>query len=299
METDRNAAILAAFVDLIRQERERRGLTYEEVAASSGLHRTTVGLYERGERGPTIEAALQIADALGIPLSELVRKAEECAHEGRVKESFQKRREVPIGNLAKGDALRKATGLSLDCLRQAMLDTYRTLDTIDYQLQAHGVDPIARLVELANLSSMVGNLLAAGLAAASNGIYKRNRPHAYPDLMPQTGGYEDLELKVALETNKPKGHLPKPGMYITFRYVLCDRNGVFQKGKLSRGECVFIWEVKVGHLGADDFALSSTEGDSGKTAVIKTDVFNAMPMIYFDRELNPYSPRSGKYPGFN
>lgn len=299
METGRNAAILAAFVDLIRQERERRGLTYEEMAASSGLHRTTVGLYERGERGPTIEAALQVADALGIPLSELVRKAEEGANESRVKESFQRRREVPVGNLFKGDVLRKATGLSLDCLRQAMLDTYRTLDTIDYQLRAHRVDPIARLVELANLSSMVGNLLAAGLADASNGIYKRNRPHAYPDLIPQTPGYEDLELKVALETNKPKGHLPKPGMYMTFRYVLCDRNGAFQKGKVSRGECVFIWEVKVGHLDADDFALSSTEGDSGKTAVIKTDVFNAMPLIYVDRDLNPYSPRSGDYPGFN
>lgn len=299
METNKNGAILSAFVDLIRKERERQSLTYEDIAAASGLHRTTFGLYERGERGPSIEAALQIAEALGIPLSELLRKAEEGAHQGLVKESFQKKRDVPISNLMKGDVLHKLTGLTLDCLRQAMVETYRTLDTIDYQLQAHGVDPIARLVELANLSSMVGNLLAAGLADASNGLYKRNRPHAYPDLMPQAKGYDDLELKVALETNKPKGHLPKPGMYITFRYVLCDRKGNFQKGKSERGECVFIWEVKVGRLAAEDFALSSTEGDSGKTAVIKTDVFNAMPLIYFDRELNPHSSRYGKYPGFN
>lgn len=299
METEKNSAILSAFADLIRKERERHGLTYEDIAAASGLHRTTFGLYERGERGPTIEAALQIAHALGTPLSELLRTAEEDIHQGLLKESFQKRRAVPIGNLSKDNVLRKLTGFSLDCLRQAILETYRTLDTIDYQLQAHGVDPLARLVELANLSSMVGNLLATGLANASNGIYKRNRPHAYPDLIPQTQGYDNLELKVALETNKPKGHLPKPGMYITFRYVLCDGKGCFQKGKATRGECVFIWEVKVGRLATGDFALSNMAGDSGKTAVIKTNVFNSMPLIYFDRELNPYSPRSEKYPGFN
>lgn len=299
MQTDKNAAILLAFVDLIREERERQGLTYEDMAAASGLHRTTVGLYERSERGPTIEAALQIADALGVSLSELLRKAEEGVYRRFVKESFRKRREVSVDNFTKGDVLRKAAGLSLGCLRQAMLETYRTLDTIDYQLQAHGVDPLARLVELANLSSMIGNLLAAGLADASNGLYKRNRPHAYPDLIPQTKRYDPLELKIALETNKPKGHLPKPGMYITFRYVLCDRSGTFQKGKAMRGDCVFIWEVKVGHLDVEDFALSSTKGDSGKTAVIKTDVFNAMPLIYFDSELNPYSTHSGEYPGFN
>lgn len=299
MAREKHDAIHAALVRLLREERERQGLTYEDIAAASGLHRTTFGLYERGERGPTIDSALRIATALGIPLSEFLRKAEEGVHSGHVREAFREKREVPADNLMKGEILRRSTGLSLEALRQAIIQMYRTLDTIDYQLEAHGAEPVAQLVELANLSSMVGNLLAAGLAEVSNGLYKRNRSHAYPDLIPQAKGYADLELKVALETNRPKGHLPKPGMYITFRYVLCDRHGVFSRGKGNRGNRVFVWEVKVGALSVTDFDLSSTAGDSGKTAVIKSGVFNAMPVVYLDSELNPYSPKSGSYPGFN
>jgi transcriptional regulator with XRE-family HTH domain len=292
--------VLEALVRVLRIEREAKGLNYEDLGAATGLHRTTLGLYERGERCPTIEAALQIAAALGMPLSTLIRKAEESARGSRVNEDFVTRRDVPIGNLRNGAALRSTVGLSPDAVRSAILDCYKTLDTIDQQLVAHGADPMARLVELANLSSMIGNLLGAGLAAASNGLYRRNRPHAYPDLIPQNADLCDLEIKVALEKNKPKGHLPKAGNYITFRYVLCDDAGRYTPGKDNRGDRVFIWEVKTGAILESDFDISNTEGDSGKTAVIKTDVFNAMALIYYDRDLLPYSIRSdGRYPGFN
>lgn len=292
--------ILQALIKVLRVERESKGLTYEEIGAITGLHRTTIGLYERGERCPTIEAALQIAEALGMPLSALIRKAEESVVSGKLNEEYLSRREVPIGNFRNGAALRSSLGLSPDAVRAAILECYNTLDTIDQQLVAHGADPLPRLVELANLSSMIGNLLGAGLAAASNGLYRRNRPHAYPDLIPQKRDYDDLEIKMALEKNKPKGHLPKAGNYITFRYVLCDESGHFTNGKESRGAKVFIWEVKVGRIEEADFNLSNTAGDSGKTAVIKTAVFNAMPLVYYDRELLPYARRSdGSYPGFN
>lgn len=292
--------VLEALVRVLRNEREAKGLNYEDLGAATGLHRTTLGLYERGERCPTIEAALQIAAALGMPLSTLIRKAEESARGSRVNEDFVARRDVPIGNFRNGAALRSTVGLSADVVRSAILDCYKTLDTIDQQLVAHGADPMARLVELANLSSMIGNLLGAGLAAASNGLYRRNRPHAYPDLIPQNADLGDLEIKVALEKNKPKGHLPKAGNYITFRYVLCDDAGRYTPGKDNRGDRVFIWEVKAGSIRESDFDISNTEGDSGKTAVIKTDVFNAMALIYYDRDLLPYGIRSDRrYPGFN
>ena len=137
------------------------------------------------------------------------------------------------------------------------------------------------------------------MANASNGLYIRNRPHAYPDLISQDGQHAELEIKVALEKNKPKGHLPKAGNYITFRYVLCNDDGVYTKGKDNRGNRVFIWEVKVGAIAEAGFDISNTDGDSGKTAVIKTDVFNKMALVYFDPDLLPYSSRSGQYPCFN
>lgn len=292
-------AILRALVALIRQARESRGLNYEDFSAAAGLHRTTLGLYDRGERGPSVEAALNMAAALDIPLSELLRKAEGQAAGNVVCERFVSRREVPVANFRNAKSLRAILGLSHDSVRSAILDCYQTLDTIDEQLAVHRAEPMAKLVELANLSSMIGNLLGAGLANASNGHYVRNRPHAFPDLLPTDGVHGDLELKVALEKNKPKGHLPKAGNYITFRYVLCGNDGKYSKGKDTRGECVFIWEVKVGSLTENDFDISNTAGDSGKTAVIKTKVFNSMPLIYFDADLLPYSSRSAQYPGFN
>ncbi|MCC5848693.1 MAG: helix-turn-helix transcriptional regulator [Verrucomicrobia bacterium] len=291
--------VLKELVALIRHEREARGLNYEDFSATSGLHRTTLGLYDRGERSPSLEAALNMAVALDIPLSDLLRKAESAAKGNFVSEHFLSRREVPLANFRNPDRLRKFIGLPVDALRSAILSCYQTLDTIDEQLNYHGTDPISQLVELANLSSMIGNLLGAGIAHASNGLYVRNKPHAYPDLLPQDHNHKDLEIKVALEKNKPKGHLPKAGNYITFRYVLCNKDGVYLKGKDNRGSKVFIWEVKVGELSVNDFDISNTDGDSGKTAVIKTNIFNSMDLVYYDPELLPYSSKSLKYPGFN
>lgn len=182
------------------------------------------------------------------------------------------------------------TRLDGEAVAHAIESAYHTFDLIDEQLLENGSEPLAGLVELANLSSILGNLLAAGLAEASNGIYLRNGPHKYPDLLANVADVPDVEVKTALEGNRPKGHLSKPGAYLTFRYVLCDRSGTYSRGKNNRGNVASVWEVKFGVLSDHDFNISSTEGDSGKTAVIKTPTFHAMELIYFDPILSP-SPR--------
>jgi transcriptional regulator with XRE-family HTH domain len=299
MSSPNPEAILAALIELFKAEREAQNLNYEELASGTGLHRTTLGLYERGERGPTVEAALLIAAALDVPLSVLLRRAEERTKADCLSEVYYKRRDVPVANLRNAVKLRQTIGLQPESIRDAILNCYKTLDTIDEQLIANGGEPIAKLVELANLSSMICNLLGSGIAKASNGLYLRNRSHAYPDLIPQNTIYDNLELKVALEKNKPKGHLPKAGNYITFRYVLCDGQGDHKKGKDSRGTKVFIWEVKCGAVRTEDFDISNTAGDSGKTAVIKTTIFNRMHLVYYDKDLLPYAGNGDEYPGFN
>ncbi len=79
--------------------------------------------------------------------------------------------------------------------------------------------------------------------------------------------------------------------------MLGSKTGDYVRGKENRKDTVWIWEVKVGRIKASDFSISNTEGDSGKTAVIKTDVFNQMPLVYFDPLFCPHS--SAKYPGYN
>jgi transcriptional regulator with XRE-family HTH domain len=294
--------IVDIFFRLVRSLREAQGLTLESLADRAGIHRTHLGLLERGERQPTLSVAVKISEALDLKTSEILLKSE-LIGSGKVNERdaflTMAVRAEQANCIRKQDALEYFTGLSGSMLLQAIQNTYNTLDTIDSELTASGLPPIGGLVELANLSSMVGNIVGSSIAEASNGLYLRNRPHQYPDLLPQHHTARSLELKMALETNRPKGHLPKPGTYITFRYVLADQHGRYVRGKPNRGSTVWIWEVKVGEVREEDFDLSNTAGDSGKTATIKTAVFNQMPLVYFDPRYCPHPMRNDTYPAFN
>lgn len=294
--------LVSALIQLLQAIRIEAGLTLEQLADQAQVHRTTIGLLERAERAPSVDVAARIAKALGYPLSEIVAKAELIA-DGKIgaAEAFaEEKARILHDNLLRARSdFESFTALPSASLLTAIEATYHTLDLIDAQLIARDSPPIGRLVELANLSSMVGNLIGGALAEASNGLYKRNKPHHYPDLIPLRIPAKDLELKVALETNKPKGHLPKPGRYITFRYVLGDRRGNYKRGKDSRGDTVWFWEVKIGTVEVADFSISNTEGDSGKTAVIKTEVFNKMKLVFFDNRYCPHPMKDGRYPGHN
>lgn len=279
----------SAVVDVIARLRREAGLTLEDLADRAGLHRTSLGLVERGERGLTIESAAKIAEALGLSLGSLVALAEAGEEGVSPQETALSPRRLPTSVSLNEDRLLELTGLETSAIRSAVEYVYDTLDLIDAELIARGSEPISGLVELANLSSMIGNLVGAGVAEASNGLYVRNRPHAFPDLVPQRADLPDLEIKTALESNSPKGHLPKEGVYMTFRYGLGGPNGEYTRGKDGRGRTAWIWEVRVGYLGLDDFSISNTAGDSGKTAVIKTEPFKSMPVVLFDPRFFPYA----------
>lgn len=56
-----------------RAARVTRGLSQEELAELSGLHRTYIGAVERGQRNITLLNAEKISHALGVTLAELVK----------------------------------------------------------------------------------------------------------------------------------------------------------------------------------------------------------------------------------
>lgn len=298
---ERGDAMSAAVVRLLGEIRAQTGMTMEELADRAEVHRTYIGLLEQGKRQPTIDTAARIAEALGVRLSNLLVQAEDRLDQAapnsdiaapsphfEVVQSPSRRlvsrdHFVPRGSAA----LMNLTGLDSEVIALALESAYHTLDLIDEQLLDKKAPPISQLVELANLSSMLGNLLGAGITEASNGLFSRNRPHAFPDLLANRPGLPNIELKTALERNRPKGHLAKAGMYITFRYVLTNRDGLYTPGKAGRGTVPTVWEVKCGELSEEDFSLSNTAGDSGKTAVIKSTSFAAMDLVYQVPELNP------------
>jgi transcriptional regulator with XRE-family HTH domain len=58
---------------VVRRLRESRGLTQEEFAERADVSATYIGFVERGDNVPTLTVILQIASALSISPSELLR----------------------------------------------------------------------------------------------------------------------------------------------------------------------------------------------------------------------------------
>jgi len=54
------------FAGNVRRLRKERGLSQEELAEAAGVHRTYVGMIERGEKNVTIYNIERIALALGV-----------------------------------------------------------------------------------------------------------------------------------------------------------------------------------------------------------------------------------------
>jgi transcriptional regulator with XRE-family HTH domain len=61
----------------VRRARQEHGLSQEALADAAGLDRAYLSGLERGKRNPTLASLAKIAAALGLPLHELVKEAEE------------------------------------------------------------------------------------------------------------------------------------------------------------------------------------------------------------------------------
>jgi transcriptional regulator with XRE-family HTH domain len=66
----------AALGRAVRDLRADRGISQEDLAHRSGMHRTYVGGIERGERNVSYANLLRLAQALGVPPSQLLARAE-------------------------------------------------------------------------------------------------------------------------------------------------------------------------------------------------------------------------------
>jgi transcriptional regulator with XRE-family HTH domain len=62
------------FGERVRELRQAKGLSQEELAFRAKVHRTYLGSIERGERNPALKNIAAIAKALEVSLSELFYK---------------------------------------------------------------------------------------------------------------------------------------------------------------------------------------------------------------------------------
>ena len=64
------------FGQAVRSTRKRSGISQEELASRSELHRTYISDIERGSRNPSLLTMVRLASALGVTLGELVTLSE-------------------------------------------------------------------------------------------------------------------------------------------------------------------------------------------------------------------------------
>ena len=64
--------VLEKFGEKMQKVRQSTEVTQEELATRLGMHRTYIGLIERGERNPTIRTLYKIAKALKVNASDLL-----------------------------------------------------------------------------------------------------------------------------------------------------------------------------------------------------------------------------------
>jgi transcriptional regulator with XRE-family HTH domain len=78
-------AVASHVVRILREEREKRGLSMNIVAQRSGLSHSIVSLVERDLRNPTLDTLPRIAEVLEIDLGKVITQATKTASETKAK----------------------------------------------------------------------------------------------------------------------------------------------------------------------------------------------------------------------
>lgn len=66
-----NIELSKAFGIVVRERRSELKLSQEELAYHAGLHRTYIGMIERGEKNISLENISKISDSLNLSISDL------------------------------------------------------------------------------------------------------------------------------------------------------------------------------------------------------------------------------------
>ena len=62
---------------MLQRRRKALGISQEKLAELAGLSRSAITMIESGNRNPTLFVCHAVANALGVPLSDVIREAEE------------------------------------------------------------------------------------------------------------------------------------------------------------------------------------------------------------------------------
>ena len=70
---------------MLQRHRKALGISQEKLARLAGLSRSALTMIESGKRNPTLFVCHALAGALGVPLSEVLREAEDVERKASAK----------------------------------------------------------------------------------------------------------------------------------------------------------------------------------------------------------------------
>lgn len=76
-------AVCSQVARLLREERERKGMSMTALAERAGLSQQMISYIERELRNPTLNTLLRVADALELDAAEVLRRARSMAEPSR------------------------------------------------------------------------------------------------------------------------------------------------------------------------------------------------------------------------
>jgi transcriptional regulator with XRE-family HTH domain len=179
----------------VRQLRESKGLTQDQVATKTGISYQFLSGLENGRENFSIDVLESLSQALGVSLEKLVAEA---FGEGRslaapVAEAKYFRQQVPLPR-----------GMKIAHLGAAINATQALVARINSNLVASGAKPLPEYIQGNNFSGLVSNVLCDALHEHSP--YKHNSDQAYPDLInpnvKEGGKPVGLEVKSTIQIGK-------------------------------------------------------------------------------------------------
>ncbi len=178
----------------IRQLREQREMTLEELALEAGISYQYLSGIETGKENFTISVLEAVAKALRFPVKTIVSMAYEEVDLIKVPKanSAYFRANVPLPE-----------GLEIDHVEAAMNQAQAMFHRINCNLMLEVGKPIQDFIQSNNFSGLVSNIFADALNDQSP--YKHNHDQRYPDLVNRSanaGRGEGLEVKATTKVTK-------------------------------------------------------------------------------------------------
>jgi len=225
--------IRAVFGERVRELRHAAGLSQEQLADRSGLHRTYVGSVERGERNISLRNIQRLAVALGAGLdgffgglqvtSRGSRSAKDKRSNGDDREALAST-PLPVRPNGFNPNADLPYACTTEHIQEAMDDFIEFLGLINAQLYSRGIDRIETIMMAANFSSMVGEFVKTAIARHCPGLARNRYHNGHPDLVPDglfpgnsvQHASEGIEVKASRNDSGWQGHNPEDTWLMVF-----------------------------------------------------------------------------------